>query len=134
MIRRYGWVVCLAVAMIFVAASCSGATTSTSVGGASVTMGLEVNDNLTIRSSKTSFAVDEVFNVSFDNNSSFGANQVTMRVEDSETREIVGEVDYNVDPEWTIMATDGSLTDPGKYKISFIIDGRVRASQQVIIK
>ncbi len=134
MIKKYGWLLCIVLVMCIVAVSCSGATTSSSVGGAQVKMGLEVNDDLSIRSTKTSFEAGEVFNISFDNNASFGANYVTMRVEDSDTKEMVGEVDYEVDPEWTIMVTDGSLTDPGKYKISFIVGGKVRASQEVIIK
>ena len=134
MINKYYGVIFLVLIMAFAATSCSGAVTSTSVGGASISTGLEIQDNLTVRSAKNEFAAGEVFYISFDNNASFGTGSITMRVEDTETREIIGEADYNVEPEWTIMATDGSLNEPGKYKIIFIVDGKVRASQSVVIR
>ncbi len=125
---------CLLVAVSLFTLSCSGAVTTTSVDGATVTTGLELNDDLSIRSTKTNFRLDEVFIISFDNNAPFGSNIITMQVEDTDAKEMIGSVDYDVDPEWAIVTTEGSFNEPGKYKISFLVNGKVRATQTVIIE
>ncbi len=132
--KRVFILLCLLVAVSLFSLSCSGAVSTTSVDGATVTTGLELNDDLTIRSSKTTFRPDEGFIISFDNNAPFDASIITMRIEDTDAKEVIGSVDYDVDPSWTIASTEGSLNEAGKYKISFMVNGKTRASQTVIIE
>jgi serine/threonine protein kinase len=106
-----------------------------SIGGAGIQIGAEVNDDLYIVSPKTNLTVGEDFYVSFDNNASFESASITMKVENSESGEILEEVEYNVDPEWTIIVTEQLyFPDPGKFKVSFIVNEEVRATQEVIVE
>jgi hypothetical protein len=127
----------LAVFMILVslfAVSCSGGTTSTSIGGAQIEAGDDYDEDLNIISPRTSFASGEGFYVSFDNNASFNSDSVTIQADDAETDEIVGEITYEVDPEWTIIVTDLiNIEGAGKYKLKAIVDGKVRATQDIVI-
>ncbi len=135
MFRRYGLLFAAIIAVALVAVSCSGGTSSTSVGGAGIQVGAEVNDDLYIVSPKTNLAVGEDFHVSFDNNASFGTDYITLKIEHSESGEVLEEVEYNVDPEWSIVVTEQLyFPDPGKFKISFIVNGKARATQEVIVK
>ena len=134
MFRRYGLLFAVIIAVALVAVSCSGGTSSTSIDGAAIQVGSEVNDDLYIVSPKTNLAVGEDFYVSFDNNASFGTDYITMKVENSESGEVLEEVEYNVDPEWTIIVTEQLyFPDPGKFKISFIVSEKARATQEVIV-
>jgi hypothetical protein len=132
--RRYGLLFVVIFAVALLAVSCSGSTSSTSIDGAGIQVGAEVNDDLYIVSPKTNVAVGEDFYISFDNNASIGTGVVTLLVEDSESKEVIEEISYEVDPEWTIIVTEQLyFPDPGKFKISFIVNDEVRATQEVIV-
>ena len=134
MFRRYGLLFAVIFAVALVAVSCSGGTSSTSIDGAAIQVGAEVDDDLYIVSPKTNLAVGEDFYISFDNNASFGTDFITLLVEESESNEVIEEISYNVDPEWTIIVTEQLyFPDPGKFKISFIVNEKVRATQEVIV-
>jgi hypothetical protein len=135
MFKRYGLLFAVIFALTLVAASCSGGTSSTSIDGAAIQVGAEVNDDLYIVSPKTNLSVGEDFYVSFDNNASFESDYITMKIENSESGEVLDEISYNVDPEWTIIVTEQLyFPDPGKFKISFIVNEKVRATQEVIVE
>lgn len=135
MFRRYGFLFAVIFTVALVAVSCSGGTSSTSIDGAAIQVGAEVNDDLYIVSPKTNLTVGEDFYISFDNNDSFGTDFITLLVEDSESKEVIVEVSYNVDPAWTIIATELLyIPEPGKFKISFIVSEKVRATQEVIVE
>ena len=135
MFRRYSLLFAVIFAVALLAVSCSGGTSSTSIDGADIQIGSEVNDNLYIVSPKTNLLVGEDFYVSFDNNALFASDYITMKIENSESGEVLSEVEYNVDPEWTIVVTEKLyFADLGKFKVSFIVNGKVRATQEVIVE
>jgi len=115
----------------FVLTSC---TTSTSVGGASIETGSAINNDYEIVSTSNTFSAGEEFYYSFFNNNDFNSNIVTLRLTDTQNDEILFEHNYDVEPTWNILADTIWFSDPGKYKITLIIDGKVRATQEVIIE
>ena len=132
--RLVGLIVFVILVALFTV-SCSGGTTSTSIGGAKIEMGDDYDDDLYIVSPRTTFAPGEGFYVSFDNNASFDTDSVTIQANDTETDELFGEITYNVDPEWTIMVTEPiNIGEAGKYKFKAIVNGSVRATQDIIIE
>jgi hypothetical protein len=131
--RLIGLIVIIILVSLF-AVSCSGGTTSTSIGGAKIEMGDDYDDDLYIISPRTSFSAGEDFYISFDNNASFDSNSITIQADDTETGEFFGEISYDVDPEWTILVTEPlNIGEPGKYKFKAIVNGAVRATQDIII-
>ena len=134
MMKRSGFLVVLLALLTLFAISCSGGVSSTSIGGAEIQIGSEIKDDFYIVSPKTAFSVDEDFYISFDNNAAFDSDFTTLKVEDTETQEIIAQIEYNVDPEWSVVITEMySFQEPGKYKISFVVKEKVRASQVVIV-
>ena len=134
MSKRLIWLTVFIILVSLFAVSCSGGTTSTSIGGAKIEMGDGYDDDLYIISPRTSFSAGEDFYISFDNNASFDSNSITIQADDAETGEFFGEISYDVDPEWTIMVTvPVNIGEPGKYKFKAIINGTVRATQDIII-
>jgi hypothetical protein len=133
--KRFIWLIVIMVLISLFTVSCSGGTTSTSIGGAKIEMGDDHDDDLYIISPRTSFSPGESFYVSFDNNAPFDSDSVTIQADDTETEELYGEITYNVDPEWTIMVTEPvNIEEPGKYKFKAIVNGSVRATQDIIIE
>ncbi len=134
MLKRSGFLVAFLVLLTLFTISCSGGVSSTSVGGAEIQIGSEIKDDFYIVSPKTAFSVDEDFYISFDNNAAFDSDFTTLKVEDTETQEIIAQIEYNVDPEWSVVITEMySFQEPGKYIISFVVKEKVRASQEVIV-
>ncbi len=106
-----------------------------SVDGARIQLGHEIDDDLHIISPVVTFAVNENFYLSFDNNDSFETDFITLLVENSETNEIITEVDYNIEPEWTIAVTELLfMSEAGIYKFSILVDGVVRATQKITVE
>ena len=134
MSKRFVYLVAFMILIALFTVSCSGGTTSTSTGGAKIELGYDYNDEFYIVSPRTSFAAGEDFYVSFDNNEPFDSDSITIQADDTETGEQYGEIIFDVDPQWTIMVTEPlSIADPGKYKLKAAINGKVRATQDVII-
>ncbi len=127
---RPSWLICLLFISLF-SVSC---TTSTSVGGAAIETGYNINDNFEVVSATTTFEAGEDFYFSFSNNAPFGSDAITLQLLDGESKDVLFELDYEVEPEWNILADVIYFNTPGKYKIVFLIDGKTRATQDVIIK
>ncbi len=111
-----------------------GCTTNTSVGGASLTTGHDLNDDYHVINESTTFGPGEEFNYSFDNGSAFEADQLQLQLIQSNNDEVLVDHYYDVEEDWTILADTIWFADPGKYKIAVFIDGSVRATQEVIIE
>ena len=109
-------------------------TASTSVGGASIETGYEINDNFGIKSTKTTFAAGEEFYFSFNNSKQFDSDVLQLQLSNSESDEILLEHNYEVESAWDTLADTIWFNDPGKYKISCLINGKVRATQEVIVE
>jgi hypothetical protein len=134
MSKRFVYLMAFMILIALFTISCSGGTTSTSTGGAKIELGYDYNDEFYIISPRTSFAAGEDFYVSFNNNEPFDSDSITIQADDTETGEQYGEIIFDVDPQWTIMVTEPlSIADPGKYKLKAAINGKVRATQDVII-
>ncbi len=125
---------CLACILAAAAMLITSCTTGTSVGGASIETGYEVNNDFEIVSTSNTFPAGDEFYYSFYNGSKFGSGTITLKLIDSESSETLLDHDYEVEPEWSILADTIWFNEPGKYKISISIDGKVRATQEVIIK
>lgn len=131
MMKKYLLSISLMIIAALVLTSC---TTSTSVGGASIETGSAIDSDFEIVSPSSTFPPGEEFYFSFFNYDDFNSNIVTLRLTDTSNDEIMLEYEYDVNPEWNIMADAIWFSDPGKYKISLIINGQVRATQEVIIE
>jgi hypothetical protein len=135
MLRKQGFVLVSLLLMALILSSCSGGVSSTSVDGANLELGSSHNDELEIISPKTTFAANENFYVSFDNNSSFNVSSFDLIIENIDTGVVTDEISFDIDPEWSIVVTDTFFIEvPGKYKFSAVVDGRVRATQEIIVE
>ncbi len=135
MFRKQSFVLISLLLMVFILSSCSGGVSSTSVDGANLELGSSHNDELEIVSPKTTFAANENFYVSFDNNASFNVSSFDLVIENIDSGVVTDEISYNVDPEWSIVVTDTFFIDvPGKYKFSAVVNGSVRATQEIIVE
>ena len=134
MSRRFLWLIVFMVIISLVTMSCSGGTTSTSIDGAKLEVGYEVDDDFRIISPRTHFAIEEDFRISFEMNEPFNADVVVFRIYEAETGELYGEATVNVDPQYNILATDPVyVEDPGKYNLQAVVNGKVKATQDIII-
>ena len=135
MFRKQSFVLVALLLMALILSSCSGGVSSTSIDGANIELGSSHNDDLEIVSPKTTFAANENFYVSFDNNASFNVSSFDLVVENIDTGVVTDEISYNIDPEWSIIVTETLFIEvPGKYKFSAIVDGSVRATQEIIVE
>ncbi|NCU32438.1 MAG: hypothetical protein EOM23_05805 [Candidatus Moranbacteria bacterium] len=135
MFRKQSFVLVALLLMALLLSSCSGGVSSTSVDGASLELGTNHNDDLEIVSPQTTFAANENFYLSFDNNASFGVSSFDLIIENLDSGVVTDEISFNVDPEWSIVVTDTFFIEvPGKYKFSAVVNGRVRATQEIIVE
>lgn len=134
MLKRYGLLLLTIVLIAIFAASCSNATTSTSVGGSVLETGYAINEGAEIVSPVTTFKANEDFYFSFYNNEPFGDNVVTIKLTNSDTDEVLLDSVLNVDPTWVTYANTVSFVNPGKYNISITVGDQLRATQEVIIE
>lgn len=107
---------------------------STSVGGATVTTGHEIDDDNMIVSEQTTFKANEDFYFSFYNNEPFGVEEVMIELIFSSSGEVKADNKYQVDPDGDIVFDMIWFSQPGFYKISALVGEEVRAMQEVIIE
>jgi hypothetical protein len=135
MLRKQSFVLISILLMTLFLVSCSGGVSSTSIDGANLELGSSHNDDLEIVSPKTTFAANEEFYVSFDNNASFNVSSFDLIIENVDTGVVTDEISFNIDPEWSIVVTDTFFIEaPGKYKFSAVVNGSVRATQEIIVE
>ena len=116
-------------------AGCDDVTTSSSVGGASLVFGLEIDEStLEIPETSTTFAPGQEIYYVFNNNAAFGSNQLTIQLVNTDTKEILLEQSYDVGADNSIYANTVGFNNPGKYKVEMLIDGKTRAQQELIIE
>ena len=133
---------CLGFALTLIALTLAACTFSTSVGGASVEFGRSRNAQGFCRNDKTlelgdkstTFKPGEHFIYVFKNGSSFNSSTLTIQLSDSATKEVILTHDYQVNKDNDAYSDKIWFEAPGKYTVQFLIDGKARATQEVIIQ
>ena len=120
--------------LFFLAGVMISCTTSTSVDGASLETGYEIDSDFSITSTQNTFKAGEYFYFSFFNNDDFGNETITLQLIDADSDELLFTTDYSVQKDWNIIADEVIFNEPGKYKIAILINGNTRATQEVIIE
>lgn len=134
MMKRFS-VLILVLVFALAMAGCDDVTTSSSVGGASLIFGLEIDEStLEIPETSTTFAPGQEIYYVFNNNEAFGSNQLTIQLLNADTDEILLEQSYDVTAENTMYANTVGFNNPGKYKVKMLIDGKTRTQQELIIQ
>lgn len=107
---------------------------STSIDGAVIETGLQLDDNNKILSLGDTFTINQDFYIHFDNNGAFEQEQVTFQLIDTKNDEILAQENYDVDIEDTEVYSIVYFSSPGLYRIVALVGGQVRATSEVIIK
>ena len=105
-----------------------------SVEGATIQMGLVIDDDLKIADPQSTFKVDEDFYFNFNNNRPFATERVTVQLIEAHSEKVLAEHTYEVDPE-EVFLTDGIyFGSAGLFLVTVRLDGNVRASSAVTIE
>jgi hypothetical protein len=128
-------VLVLLLAFALVMVGCDNTTTSSSVGGASLVFGLELDQStLEIAQPATTFAPQQEIYYVFNNNQAFGSNQLTIQLVNAADDKVLLEQSYDVGADNSLYANTVGFNNPGKYKVKMLIDGKTRAQQELIIE
>lgn len=110
-------------------------TTSSSVGGASLTFGLQLDQKtLEIAQPSTTFKAKQEIYYVFNNNQAFGSDKLTIQLKNADSDKVILEQSYDVGSDNSIYANTVGFNNPGKYKVLLIIDGKTRAQQELVIE
>jgi hypothetical protein len=107
---------------------------STSVDGAVINTGLELDENNQIFNPGDTFKPNQDFYVHFDNNDSFDFDQVTFQLLDTQNDKILAQQDYDVNIEETELYSLVYFSSPGLYRILALVGGQIRATREILIK
>lgn len=139
-LRQKNWIFIILVPILMLCASCEEEEQpdptpgSTSIGGAVLETGYEIDDDKRIVAPQNTFEAREDFYFSFDNNEPFGVDEVTVELIYSETEEVKADNTYEVDPGWQTVADMIWFGQAGLYKISVEVGDEIRATREVIIE
>lgn len=129
---RKGFLILISVVLIFTLTAC---TMGVSTGGASLETGYDRSaDGMKITNSSTTFVAGEEFYFVFTHGKAFNANVITLDVFDVAAKALFGSVDFEVTPSNNVYSNSIWITTPGKYRLTFVVDGKVSAMQEIIIK
>lgn len=107
---------------------------STSVGGAVILTGVEIDDEWEIVEPQVYFSANEEFYFHFHNNMPFDTEQVAIQLIDNRNDEILAENNYEVNPEESLLVDMIWFGKEGMYTLKAIVDGEVRATREVLIE
>jgi len=107
---------------------------STSVEGAVIITGLELDENNQILNPGDTFKPNQDFYIYFNNNDSFGFDQVTFQLLDTENDKILAQEVYDVDIEENELYSLVYFGSPGLFRILALVGGQIRATREVLIK
>lgn len=107
---------------------------STSVGGAVILTGPEIDDEWEIIEPQVYFSPNEEFYFHFHNNLSFGTEEVTIQLVDNRNEEILAENVFEVDPEEKELIDMIWFGKEGMYTIKALVDEEIRATREVLIE
>ncbi len=107
---------------------------STSVGGAVILTGSEIDDEWQIVEPQVYFSANEEFYFYFHNNLTFDTEQVTIQLIDNRDEEILAENVFAVDPEEKVLVDMVWFGKEGMYTIKALVDEEIRATREVLIE
>lgn len=127
-------VLILLLAFVITGAGCGNTTTSSSVDGASLVFGLNVDQKTPeIKDPATTFKAKQEIYYLFNNNEAFGSDKLTIQLKKA-SDEVLLEQSYDVGADNSIYINTVGFNNPGTYKVLMLIDGKVRAQQSLIIE
>ena len=105
----------LIMAMLTMGIGCDNTTTSSSVDGASLVFGLQLDqETLKIDQPATTFKAKQEIYYTFNNNEAFGSDKLTIQLKNSANDELLLEQSYDVGAENSIYANTVGFNNPGK--------------------
>jgi len=107
---------------------------STSVDGAIIETGLELDENNAIVSFSDIFKTNQDFYIHFENNGPFEHDQVTFQLIDTKDDQILAQEIYNVETDAHDLYSLIFFSRPGLYRIVAIVGDQIRATREVIIE
>lgn len=126
---------CLGIILTLLALSLAACTISTSVGGASIEFGKSRNDKtMELNDKSNTFNAGEHFIYLFKNGEKFNATTLTIQLIDSASKKVLLTHDYQVSKDDNAYSDSMWFDAAGKYTVQFSINGKTRATQEVIIK
>lgn len=138
--KRTAIILTVMIITIFVMTSCGEGEEqmrtpgSTSVGGAVILTGPEIDDEWEIVEPQVYFSANEEFYFHFHNNLAFDSEQVTIQLIDNRNEEVLAENVFEVDPEEKVLVDMVWFGNEGMYTIKALVDEEVRATREVLIE
>lgn len=107
---------------------------STSVDGAIIETGLELDENNLIVAFSDTFKINQDFYIHFENNGPFEHEQVTFQLVDTTNDQILAQEQYDVELDDHDLYSLVFFSSPGLYRIVAIVGDQIRATREVIIE
>jgi hypothetical protein len=107
---------------------------STSVDGAIIETGLELDENNLIIALSDTFKINQDFYIHFENNGPFEHEQVTFQLVDSTNDQILAQEQYDVEIDDHDLYSLVFFSSPGLYRIVAIVGDQIRATREVVIE
>jgi hypothetical protein len=107
---------------------------STSVDGAIIETGLELDENNLIVAFSDTFKINQYFYIHFENNGPFEHEQVTFQLVDTTNDQILAQEQYEVEPDEHDRYSLVFFSSPGLYRIVAIVGDQIRATREVVIE
>jgi len=107
---------------------------STSVDGAIIETGLELDESNAIVSFSDIFKINQDFYIHFENNGPFEQDRVTFQLIDTKDDQILAQENFNVETEAHDLYSRVFFSSPGLYRIVAIVGDQIRATREVIIE
>ncbi len=140
MIKRIALILTVIIAALLMLTSCGEEEKqmrtpgSTSVGGAVILTGTEIDDEWEIVEPQVYFSANEEFYFHFHNNLAFDTDQVIIQLIDNRDEEILAENVFAVDPEEKELVDMVWFGKEGMYTIKALVDEEIRATREVLIE
>lgn len=107
---------------------------STSVDGANIETGLELDENNKIVSISDTFRINQDFYIHFENNGPFEDERVTFQLIDTKNDQILAQDHYDVESEDHHLYSIIYFSSPGLYRIVALVGNQIRATREVVIE
>ncbi len=107
---------------------------STSIDGAFIETGLELDDNNLIALVSDTFKINQDFYIHFENNGPFENEQIKFQLVDTKNDQILAQEPFDVEIDDHDHYSLVFFSSPGLYRIVAIVGDQIRATREVIIE